>query len=219
MSIATYKNEYQCSLTLPSDLIIVAYVSIPDYCSKIKKRMNNLNLTSAQSLANKSPSPRQILIADGDVEDLHVLIRGLKSGVDCWILEQDSDVQALLREAVCSSEFLTLHLLGHGMPGAIELGNVKIDIANWTALTCGHPEYAQIQSKKKSQWQKKPPLAGEWNICFWSCNTGEGSIGKAFVQHVADCTGANVYASSGLIGHSKYGGSWRFNVVAYPRNT
>lgn len=182
--------------------------------------MSKLKLVSSLSLVKKSPiaKPKQLLIADANVKDVDVLTAGLKLGVECWILRKDSNIQELLKMAFCDNELSALHLLGHGMPGAITLGNVKIDIANWSFFTRGNSEIMQTLPEKISSWQKKPLLSNKWDICFWSCNTGEGSKGKAFIQYVAGCTGANVYASSGLVGHSECGGSWQLNVVAYPGN-
>lgn len=182
--------------------------------------MGKLKLVSSQSFANKSPikKARKILIADASVKDVDVLVAGLKLGIDCWMIEKDGSVQELLSKAFNNNELSALHLLGHGMPGSITLGDVKIDIANWSYLTSGISEIAQIQPEKNSSWQKNTTSTNQWNICFWSCNTGEGSKGRAFMQHVADCTGANVYASSNLVGHSKCGGSWQLDVVAYPSN-
>ncbi|MDV6342459.1 DUF4347 domain-containing protein [Nitrosomonas sp. Is35] len=181
--------------------------------------MGNLKLVSSQSFANRSPikKTRKLLIADASVKDVDVLIAGLKLGIDCWMIEKDGGAQELLKKAFSNYELSVLHLLGHGMPGSITLGDVKVDIANWSYLTGGISEIAQMQPGKISSWQKNTTLSHQWNICFWSCNTGKGSKGKIFMQHVADCTGANVYASSNLVGHSKCGGGWQLDVVAYPR--
>lgn len=181
--------------------------------------MGKLKLVSSQSFANKSSikKTRQLLIADASVRDVNVLVAGLKQGIDCWMIEKDGGVQDLLKKAFNYNELSVLHLLGHGMPGLIALGDVKVDIANWSYLTGGISEIAQMRPEKNSSWQKNTTLSDQWNICFWSCNTGTGSKGRAFMQHVADCTGANVYASSNLIGHSKCGGGWQLDVVAYPR--
>jgi hypothetical protein len=183
--------------------------------------MGKLKLVSSQSFANKSPikKTRRILIADSSVKDVDVLVAGLKLGIECWMIERDGGVQELLRKAFSNNELSALHLLGHGMPGSITLGDVKIDITNWSYLTGGISEIAQMRPEKNSSRQNNTTFSDQWNICFWSCNTGEGSKGKFFVQHVADCTGANVYASSNLVGHSKCGGSWQLDVVAYPRNS
>lgn len=181
--------------------------------------MSKLKLVSSQSaLSDQSQIAKQLLIADASVKDVDVLLASLKSDIDCWVIQRKSDVKELLKKAFCSRGLSSLHLLGHGMPGAISLGDVKIDITNWLALTCGDTEITRTQSKKISLCQKKSLPTHKWNICFWSCNTGEGSKGKAFMQHVADCTGAYVYASSGLVGHSKCGGNWQLNVVAYQSN-
>ena len=54
-------------------------------------------------------------------------------------------------------------------------------------------------------------------INFWSCQTGEGPMGKNYTQRVADMCDAKVNASSGLVGHEKMGGSWELDVMTYPK--
>ena len=54
-------------------------------------------------------------------------------------------------------------------------------------------------------------------INFWSCQTGEGPMGKNYTQRVADLCDAKVNASSGLVGHEKMGGSWELDVMTFPK--
>lgn len=180
--------------------------------------MTTLKLVSSQLSSKKKTIAARLLIADSEVKDVDILVTGLNLGVECWMIQKESNVQEMLKKAICNIDLSILHLLGHGMPGVITLGNMKIDIANWSILTCDNSEVSQTQSKRTLSCQRNRSIFKKWTICFWSCNTGEGSKGRAFIQHVANCTGAAVYASSGLVGHSKCGGSWQLNEVAYPQN-
>lgn len=184
----------------------------------MNKPLSKLQLVFSQSHVKKIPVAKQLLIADASIEDADVLIAAFKYGIDSWILKKESNVQEMLQEAICNTELSTLHLLGHGMPGEIILGNVKINTDNWPAILCRNPELTELQLKKISLRREPSSFPGKWNICFWSCRTGQGNKGRAFIQHVANCTGANVYASSGLIGSSISEERWRLDVVAYPIN-
>ena len=60
-------------------------------------------------------------------------------------------------------------------------------------------------------------ISHKLEINFWSCQTGDGVMGKNYTQRVANLCNANVNASSGLIGHEKLGGSWELDVMSYPK--
>jgi hypothetical protein len=68
----------------------------------------------------------EILLADASVEHLHVLLNGLRPGVQiCLITPQDNPID-YLADALSHSNLDTLHLLGHGAPGEVILGSHKL---------------------------------------------------------------------------------------------
>jgi hypothetical protein len=51
---------------------------------------------------------------------------------------------------------------------------------------------------------------------LWSCETGQGERGAAFVDALARATGARVAAATGLIGSAAKGGCWQLDAQAGP---
>lgn len=49
-------------------------------------------------------------------------------------------------------------------------------------------------------------------MIFWSCHSGAGATGEAFVRSVAATTGTRVAAFSGKVGASELGGTWLPNI-------
>jgi len=83
------------------------------------KNLNNLTQVGAE-----------ILIADASVDQLDVLLSGLRSSVQIRLLNPHDDVISLLVQAISSSNLDTLHLLGHGAPGEIILGGKVINLSS-----------------------------------------------------------------------------------------
>lgn len=140
----------------------------------------------------------EVLIADASVEGLHVLLEGLQAGVQVLLIEPSQSFRSALEPLLIAPQLERLHLLGHGAPGQIRLGR--------TTLT--------------RRWIKQLPSL-HWkgslrSICIWSCGVASGSVGRAWLQLVADRCNASVFAADGPIGASSLGGSWQLSVRAEP---
>ncbi len=132
---------------------------------------------------------REILIADAQLEDLDTLLAGLGSDVETWLVQPGDDAVARIFTALATPGLSKLHLLAHGMPGGIALGGKRITIGDFTGRYDGAAQR-------------------DLDIAFWSCETGAGAAGQAFVAAVAQATGARVAAAEGLVGHAERGGNW-----------
>ncbi len=130
---------------------------------------------------------RTLVIADADIEDAAVLLEQLEPGTELWRLDARSDFADTLYNAL-SGGYEALHFVGHGQPGSITLGGKALDAEDFTALTG-----AQVEAP---------------SIHFWSCMTGSGAKGRAFVRHIAQAFDTVVTAFSGLVGAGNKGGSW-----------
>jgi hypothetical protein len=132
---------------------------------------------------------REILIADAQVEDLDILLAGLAPNVETWLVQPGDDAVARIFTALATPGLNKLHLLAHGMPGGIALGGKRITIGDFTGRYDGTAQR-------------------DLDIAFWSCETGAGEVGQAFVAAVAQATGARVAAAEGLVGNAERGGNW-----------
>lgn len=140
----------------------------------------------------------EALVVDGGVDGLGVLLGGLASGVQAYRIGPNQDPWPVLLRELANPALKRLHLLGHGRPGELVLGRLRLR-ERWLR------QFAPLQ--------RSTPLEA---ICFWSCHTGSGAAGLHFIQRVADLTGSVVFAATTPVGASSHGGSWSLSVRATP---
>ena len=139
---------------------------------------------------------QEILIADAQVKDLNILLAGVAPNVETWLVEPGQDALGLIFKALAQPQMTRLHLLAHGAPGEIRFGGQAVTAADF-------------------QIPPTPLLPrGDLSIAFWSCRTGAGAAGQAFVEAVSAATGARVAATSELVGAAEQGGNWDLGVTA-----
>ena len=102
-----------------------------------------------------------------------------------------------IRDLINDSGVKKLHLLGHGLPGCVTMGQYKFNIE-----AISHMEFN---------------IRDDLNIFIWSCNAGQSVKGRLFLQELANKTGANVYGSRNLVGNQVLGGSWELDLVVSPQ--
>ena len=130
---------------------------------------------------------RELVIADACIEDVDLLVGQLEPRTDLWRVDSKTDI-ACMFSAALSGAYERIHVLAHGQPGAITLGGKVLEVEDFTAFSCRN---VKVQS-----------------MHFWSCMTGEGVKGRAFVDGIAQVFDTLVTAFSGLVGASSKGGSW-----------
>ena len=131
------------------------------------------------------PSSEQLLDAVDDTNTLVVTI--------------DSDEDGLLRitQVLADHEDLnSVQIISHGTAGQIQLGNVTLDES--ALLT----NQAAVQS-----WSNA--LAADADMLLLGCDVADGTQGIAFVEQLAQLTGADVAASTDKTGAAELGGDWQ----------
>ncbi|WP_081972639.1 DUF4347 domain-containing protein [Leptolyngbya sp. KIOST-1] len=89
-----------------------------------------------------------------------------------------------------------LHLVSHGSPGQILLGNATLNTASLNA-------YRQ----ELTTWHNALPAGAD--LLLYGCELGQGQEGQAFLQQLQRLTGADVAASTTPTGNPEQGGDWR----------
>ncbi|MFW5332843.1 tandem-95 repeat protein, partial [Hydrogenophaga sp. ZJX-1] len=89
-----------------------------------------------------------------------------------------------------------IHIISHGTPGRLELGNSALDT---TSITGMHADELAII---------RAALSEEADILLYGCDVSSSADGVAFVEALADATGADVAASSDDTGAEALGGDW-----------
>ena len=159
----------------------------------------------------------EALIFDCEVADVYTLVASV--GPEVRAVRAVAGKVASQIGDLLASGVSTIHVLGHGKPGQVELAGFVLDELAWESIV----DHAQTQSietgssKSRSENVDEGAINHKLEINFWSCQTGDGVMGKNYTQRVANLCNANVNASSGLIGHEKLGGSWELDVMSYPK--
>ena len=94
-----------------------------------------------------------------------------------------------------------IHILSHGVDGALELGRSWL---NGVSLDARAGEIAQ--------WSNS--LTPNGDILLYGCNVAADAQGQAFVDRLADLTGADVAASRDATGSAILGGNWNLEYHA-----
>ncbi|MEO1068286.1 MAG: DUF4347 domain-containing protein, partial [Cyanobacteria bacterium J06638_6] len=88
-----------------------------------------------------------------------------------------------------------LHLVGHGRPGHLILGQVDLS-ADTAAVT---------------RWRSR--LAPGADLLLYGCEVAQGQAGQAFLQTLHRLTGADIAASTTPSGNPDQGGDWRLEAT------
>jgi len=138
---------------------------------------------------------REVAFIDPSVADVDALLAGLRPGVMPILLSGRRDAVEEMAEALSGFAGLdAVHVLAHGRPGEVSF---KAGALAADALA-RHAEALRAIGDS---------LSREGALLLWSCETGKGARGEAFVAALARALGAEVRAAEGLIGAPARGGA------------
>jgi hypothetical protein len=144
--------------------------------------------------ATRVPTPRILIAIDGGVQDYKNLLSGINLIADILILEADQDgIKSITKALQNHSGFTHLHLVCHGQPGSLKLGNIRLN---------------------QSNLQQYQGIFQTWNVAeilLYSCSVGHQVQGYTFLRQLHQLTGANIAASSTPMGCESKGGNWQFD--------
>ena len=139
---------------------------------------------------------------DSGVAGHEQLVKDLRSGgpegrsLEVVLLDSGRDGIEQITEALARSQDLdAVHIVSHGSQGAVQLGNVSLSA-----------ETLDAHADALASWGNA--LASDADILFYGCDLAGGESGAAFVDSLAELTGADVAASIDLTGSALLGGDW-----------
>ena len=136
-----------------------------------------------------------IVFIDSSVSDYQTLQAGIIEGVKTVIISPEQDgieqVSQILQQ---HPHITTIHILSHGAPGCLYLGNSQLNLTNI------HNYTQQLQ-----QWQPQ-------NILLYGCNVAAGDAGEEFIHKLHQITTATISASTTKTGNAALGGNWQLEV-------
>ncbi|HIK13203.1 MAG TPA: DUF4347 domain-containing protein [Oscillatoriaceae cyanobacterium M33_DOE_052] len=164
------------------------------------------------------PPQRQIVIIDPQIDDYQMLASAVIPGVELLILQPNRDgieqITEYLQKAPQSSGGWgdgataplskggwgdsSLHIISHGSPGRIHLGNSILELNNIEQYR------PQLQ-----QW-------GMAHLYIYGCKVAAGDAGAEFITKLHQITGATIYANPHPTGNAALGGTWELQLKSPP---
>ncbi|MEP5764495.1 MAG: DUF4347 domain-containing protein, partial [Halieaceae bacterium] len=146
----------------------------------------------------------EILFVDSQVDDIDQLLANLADDVEVYFIEPEDDGVAFIADVLSNSDknYAAVHIVSHGDSGELRLGNATL-----TADSMAGDALSHLQS-----WGEN--LTDEADILIYGCSVAEGDTGLAFVQQLAEITGADIAASVDDTGAAALGGDWDLEVTA-----
>jgi D-arabinose 1-dehydrogenase-like Zn-dependent alcohol dehydrogenase len=136
-----------------------------------------------------------IVFIDASLSDYHTLQTGIIEGVKTVIISQNQDgIEQISQILQQHPHITTIHILSHGAPGCLYLGNSQLNLTNI------HNYTQQLQ-----QWQPQ-------NILLYGCNVAAGDAGAEFIHKLHQITNATISASTTKTGNAALGGNWELEV-------
>ncbi|MEL6439896.1 MAG: DUF4347 domain-containing protein [Cyanobacteria bacterium J06621_8] len=132
-----------------------------------------------------------LVVIDSQVTQLPSLIKDLQSRAQVVILDNQRDGIEQITQVLNQYQHLSsLHVVAHGSPGSLYLGNSRLNLANF------HHYQQQLAS-----WEDS--LAGK-DILIYGCQVAQGA-GQLFLEQLARITGSNIAASRNTVGLTESG--------------
>ena len=142
---------------------------------------------------------REIVFVDQNVSDLHSLLAGLRPDVEPIVLTASERATAQIATALKGRDDLhAIHIVAHGSAGEVRFGAGTL---SRETLDDHAADLAEIGRA----------LGRDGQLSLWSCETGQGKRGAAFVEALERATGADVAATAGLVGSAARGGRWELD--------
>ncbi|MEM8639509.1 MAG: Calx-beta domain-containing protein [Cyanobacteria bacterium P01_G01_bin.54] len=137
----------------------------------------------------------ELVIIDGSLSHRQMLLDGLRPRVGSIVLDTSCDGITQITQALANYRNLkALHILAHGQPGQIVLGNEVLNAATLGRYTL------QLQA-----WQNA--LAANADLLIYGCEVAAGAEATDFLRQIQQLTHANIAAATTLTGAPALGGN------------
>jgi Ca2+-binding RTX toxin-like protein len=152
--------------------------------------------TRGKNLTKEQP----LVIIDPSVDEFQQLADGVTDGILVHILDAHRDgihqIANLLQEFPVPIQ--RLHIISHGKPGTLYLGNSELSLATLANYT-----------QDLLTWFQNLETTPE--LLLYGCNVAAGDAGAEFLTKLQAITKAHLAASTHKVGHTELGGSWHLD--------
>ena len=171
-------------------------VDLPKSPAAAEAFANSPAISDAIEKVSNMSFPSEILFVDPSVSDLETILRNLRPEVQAIVLDGRWPATRQIAAALGGRKGLdAVHIVAHGAPG-----RVNFAAGEWSVGTLKEEadDFAAIGRA----------LASDGELRLWSCNSALGDAGEAFIETLSEAVGAEVCASTALIGAAALGGAW-----------
>ncbi|PKR47974.1 DUF4347 domain-containing protein, partial [Thalassospira marina] len=149
--------------------------------------------------ATSTQQPHQIALIDTTIDGYETLAAGFSADVTVITFQSDGSLSQIADLLSSYGQVDAIHLVSHGAIGAINLGGTIIDTAD-------------LADQSEALTEIGSHLTETGDILLYGCDVGGDQRGMAFVDAMANLTGADVAASNDATGSADMGGDWNLEV-------
>ncbi|MGL5940608.1 MAG: DUF4347 domain-containing protein, partial [Waterburya sp.] len=158
-----------------------------------------LNNTISQGIFTPT---KQIVFIDSQVKDYQLLAAGVIPGIKIVILQSNADgIKQITAALNQETNFTSIHLVSHGSPGCLYLGNTQLNLDTLNAY----------QKELKTWFSSSSFIPHPSSLLIYGCNVAAGDAGEEFITKLHNITGAEITASTTPIGNADLGGNWNLD--------
>jgi hypothetical protein len=138
----------------------------------------------------------QLFVIDQNINGWRDLVNNAGIGVSVLLLDPLQDGLTQIANAITAySNLDAIHILSHGSVASLQLGSATLNSENLNHYT------EQLTTIGNA-------LSDNGDLLLYGCDVAQGDTGQAFIQQLANMTGADVAASDDLTGNAALGGDW-----------
>ena len=146
-------------------------------------------------------TPRIVYVVDSSLPNVQTLIDALPAGSEVHWLDNTKDgLDQLLAIVESGKPVSALHLVTHGEPGRIQLGNIVLT-------------EVLVNERAAAMQELGTHLTADADILIWGCDVAQSTNGQHLIDTIATLTGADVAASDDPTGSLAQGGDWTLEYV------
>lgn len=169
-----------------------------NYLKKSNPTSTQLNKLNMQKL------PTTLVVIDSHVEDYQALAQGVLSGIQVHILDANRDGIEQITEVLNQhEEIANLHIVSHGAPGCLYLGNTELSLDT----------LEQYTNQLKTWFSSASGRTWSPALLLYGCNVAAGDAGAEFIAKLNQITGTEIAASTTPTGNAAKGGDWNLEIT------
>ena len=152
-------------------------------------------MTTSLSSKTAQEQATMLVVVDPRVEEPQSLVQSVIPLATALLLDSEQDSIAQITSALASGSYSSLHLVSHGSPGCLHLGNSKLSLDSL-------PTYSQ----QLMEW-------GVEEIQIYGCNVAQQ---PQFLRELQRLTRANIAASTKEVGSGTWSLEWHSGTISSP---